>query len=112
MKEFFKAIQTLFDTTNDFNTALGGCFYFGLDENDVYPYAVYFGMPGVAQGDWTTDIDEVSFQVNCYSQTPAVAIDLFEKCRELYDSASMVVTGYQNVELELQMFTPPWKDGV
>jgi len=110
MKEFFKAIQTLFETTNDFNTALGGEFYFGIDEDDSYPYAVYFGIPGMAEGDWSTDIDDVSFQVNCYSQSASEAMDLLTKCRALFDGATLTVSGYQPTTLKIEMFTPPWRD--
>lgn len=111
MNEFFKAIQTLFETDNDFNTALDGEFTFAVDEGLVYPYAVYFGMPGVPEGTWTNDIDDVSFQVNCYAKTPGEAGELLTKCRALFDGASLTVTGYQDVKLQIQMFTPPWRDG-
>jgi len=111
MKEFFKSIQTLFETTNAFNTALDGQFYFGIDESSEYPYGVYFGMPGIPEGDWETDIDNVSFQVNCYSKTANEAIDLLTKCRALFDGATLTVTGYQDLILGIQMFTPPWRDG-
>lgn len=111
MKAFFQAVQTLFETTNPFNTALSGSFYFGLDEGSNYPYATYFCPPGMADGDWSTDIDDDSLQINCYAETSKIAIDLFTKCRTLFDGASLTVTGYQDVKLKLGMFTPPYKDG-
>ena len=111
MNLFFAAVQTLFETTNAFNTALAGRFFYGLDEGASYPYAVYFGMPGTSEGTWSNDIDDVSFQVNCYATTAKVAGELLEKCRALFDGAELTISGYQNMVLKIEMFTPPWRDG-
>lgn len=111
MNEFFIAIQTLFETTNPFNTALSGRFYYGLDEGEAYPYAVYFGMPGTPEGTWSEDIDDVSFQVNCYAVTAKEAGELLKKCRAVFDKARLNISGYQKMVLQIEMFTPPWRDG-
>lgn len=111
MNSFFMAIQDLFDTVNPFNTALNGQFSYGLDQDKVIPYATYFGMPGTPAGTWSNDIDDISFQINCCASSPGEAGELLEKGRNLFDGATLAISGYQDVKLQLQMFTPPWFDG-
>ena len=112
MNAFFVAIQTLFDTDNDFNTALDGQFSYGLDQDEAYPYAVYFGMPtDPTCATWSNNIDDTSFQVNCCSTTAGEAGELLGKCRDLFDGTTLTVSGYQDVKLQITMFTPPWFDG-
>lgn len=111
MNAFFQAIQTLFETTNTFNTALSGEFYYAEALGGSMPYAVYFGMPGIPEGTWSNDIDDVSFQVNCFASTASEAGELLTKCRSLFDGSSLTITGYQNMKLQIEMFTPPWRDG-
>ena len=111
MNAFFQAIQTLFETTNTFNTALDGEFYFVEALGNSMPYAVYFGMPFTPEDTWSNIIDDVSFQVNCYAAAPLTAGDLVEKCRDLFNGAKLSVSGCQDIYLQTQMVTPPWRDG-
>lgn len=113
MNAFFQAIQSLFEAEplNDFYMALNGEFYFGEALGSSDKYAVYFGLPGKPEDTWSDAIDDVSFQVNCFAPSPALAGELLEKCRTLFDGARLLVAGYQDVYLQTEMFTPPWHDG-
>jgi len=113
MNGFFQAIQNYFEVEphNAFYTALGGEFYFAEALGNSSIYAVYFGMPGTPEDTWSNIIDDVSFQINCYADTPLLAGDLLEKCRDLFNGAKLSVSGYQDIYLQTQMFTPPWRDG-
>lgn len=112
MKDFFAAIYTLGTSANDFNAAVGGRFYYGMAPQDcALPYAVFFGVSETPGDTFTEEIDEIAIQVNIYSdkQSASESMDIYKKCRSLFDSAAVQVGGL-DVLLEREMSTPPWKD--
>lgn len=114
MMNFLKAVYTLIKTINAFNTAIGGRVYYGeAPQEGAMPYAVYFGLPFNEENSFTEDLDDVSFQINVYSDldSPLSSGDIIEKARALLDGATLTVTGADPITLMREIQTPPWKDG-
>lgn len=113
MKEFFEAIHTLGTSESEFNTSIGGRFHYGMaPQGSALPYAVFFGVSETPGDTFTESIDDMSFQINIYSDKASASesMDLYKKCRTLFDSA-VVQVGEYDVLLEREMSTPPWRDG-
>ena len=113
MNNLITAIYTLFSTTNDFNTNLGGRLYYGkTPQKCEYPYAVYFGVTSSPEDTFGEEIDEVSFQFNIYSdENSSVEVsNLLTDCRNLFDKKDLEVTGSKDVYLTREFSTPPWNN--
>lgn len=113
MKDFFTAVYSLGTSDNGFSTAIDKRFYYGMAPQDCgMPYAVFFGVSETPEDTFTEDIDEMSFQINIYSDKASAGevMDIYKKCRTLFDSAVVQVGGF-DVLLEREMSTPAWRDG-
>lgn len=111
MNAFFQAIHSFFDAnaSSDFYLAVGDEFYYAQAETQAHAYAVYFGMPFMPEDTWTNTVTEASFQVNCHAVIAREAGEMAEACMQLFDGARLSMAGYQEVVLERQMITPPWR---
>jgi hypothetical protein len=117
MIEFFNALYALFiatedDAHNDFYNAVEGRFSYGETlPRGPKPYAVFFGVSCLPADTFTENLDDLSFQVNCYAkQHYREAGQVVRKCRDLFDGATVTVNGYE-IRIRRDMETPPWRDG-
>lgn len=108
----FAAIKTLYLTSNPFHTALGTRFRYGKGDPAwiKVDYGVYQGTPSDVEDTFDTDIDNFSFQVESYSQNAKTCQDNMEKAEDLYNGASLVVSGYQNLRLRRSFKIPAMFD--
>ncbi len=115
MNELFKSINAYFisEPHNAFYTAVAGRLYYGdAPQNCSKPYAVFFGVSSVPDDTFSEEIDDISIQFNCYSDSssPIESGELLTKCRTLFDDAVLDVTGNRDVQLLRNFSTPPWKN--
>ena len=109
-------IKTLFDTTNDFSTAMsGGLWYDESKPNNTFPYCVYsflgdkpmyyFAASNPDEG------EDILVQFNIYDKTAsAININKYEGyLRALFDWAAISVTGYTLMEMRRDTTIPAFK---
>ena len=114
MIDFFNELYALFaaDTGGGFYTAVNGRFSYGkaLAQSQA-PYAVFFGVTNSPEDTFTEELDELTFQVNAYSNgTYKDAAQIVKYCRDLFDGAVVTVNGYE-IEIQREQQVPPWLDG-
>lgn len=112
MKAFFTAFKAKFDTSNQFNTAVGGRFRYGeaLQEWESAPYALYAGGESTPDDTFDTLFETTTVQVSCYAADPGTAQANMELAEALYNGASLAVSGYQNVFLRRVFKTHAMQD--
>ena len=109
-------IKTLFDTTNDFSTAMSGGLWFNESKADNdYPYCVYsflgdkpmftFGETNPEEG------EDISCSFTIYdNSSSAININTYESyLRSLFDWASISVTDYTLMEMRRDNTVPAFK---
>ena len=108
-------INTLFDTTNDFSTAMDDLYYYEAKPKATFPYCVYSFLgdkPMYWFGETTPDEGEDIFvQFNIYDKTASVInINKYEGyLRALYDWSAISVTGYTLMEMRRDTSIPAFK---
>lgn len=115
MNALFKAIYAYFiaEPHNDFYTAIDGRLYYGEAPQDCsLPYSVFFGVTSIPEDTFQEEIDNISIQFNNYSElsSPIEAGELQEKCRNLFDRATLEIVGSKDIKLIREFSTPPWKN--
>lgn len=110
--EFFEAVYSLFATVNDFNTAVSGKLEYGrAQESWSDNYAVIQGLDAHKNNTFRTTINDVYFQINCFSSARETCWDLLKKCVTLFDKAKITPTGHYKTRItcENQML-PIWNE--
>lgn len=114
MNAFFTALCDLFkaEPHNAFHNSIEGRFSYGETvEGGSKPYAVFFGLPCISADTFTEKIDELSFQVNVYTNGNYLeAGTILQYCRDLFDGAVLIVNDL-DVVITREMETPPWRNG-
>jgi hypothetical protein len=109
----FKAIVTLFQTTNSFNTATNGRLEYGRAQ-DIWTdnFATVQGLTADPSDCFRQAKDDVSFQVNVFSSTRAGCWDLLSKCVALFDKTELTITGHYPAMIRRQnQVLPIWNEG-
>ena len=108
-------INTLFDTTNDFSTAMDDLYYYEAKQKATFPYCVYsflgdkpiyyFAASNPDEG------EDIFVQFNIYDKTASVInINKYEGyLRALFDWASITVTSYTLMEMRRDTTVPAFK---
>ena len=101
MKVLFTALKAKFDTSNTFNSAVGGRFRYGeaLQEWENVSYALYTGGEGIPDDTFDTLFETTTVQVSCFAADPGTAQANMEMAEALFNGASLTVSGYQNAVL-------------
>jgi hypothetical protein len=110
MKELFQAIYSKYNGSTTFKAALTGGFIFGTaPQGTGYPYAVYTSYGSTPDDTFTSEINDVSVQINIYSDKSSTVecFDLLQSCKSLFKNAELTVSGHQNVILTQEMEQPP-----
>ena len=108
-------INTLFNTTNDFSTAMDDLYYYEAKQKATFPYCVYSFLgdkPMYWFGETTPDEGEDIFvQFNIYDKTAsAININKYEGyLRALYDWSAISVTSYTLMEMRRDTSIPAFK---
>ena len=103
MKNLTTGIYTLFNTANDFNTAIGGRLFKGrAPVGTVLPYAIFFVVSDAYDPTFNEDIEDVLIQFSLFSETSSSAEieDMYIALKSLYDNTSFPVTG--NIVINMQ----------
>ncbi len=111
-------IGLVLGTTNDFNTAIAGEFYYvenPLDYDKVkYPYGVYQFVSGSVDRDTATKFDEIIMQVTIYddnsSSSNVTALGnkfdaLFDECEASLTLTNYIVLGVDQISEPREMKT-------
>ena len=102
MKELFKGITTVYNTTNAFKTQTKKRFYlYEAPERVVYPYCVYFMVADENDYTFTTQFDNVLIQFSLFSESEGVSevSTMFDNLAALYDDATLTVAGYSFIRM-------------
>lgn len=107
MKVLFEGIYSLFNTTNDFNTAVSGqMFPHKVDQEDAtFPYAAYYLITDYNDYNFSDDYEDFMVQFSIYSDnnSPSEVLTIFEYLKTLFDDAEPTVTGYTVLEFKRTM---------
>lgn len=99
---------------NDFYNAVGGRFfdarsyqYTDTDyESETYPYSDVDIISAVPSWDYSTDYEEIIFQINLYAETSTSIDDVFAKWTALVEPdpgdpwVTLTITGYTQISLK------------
>lgn len=111
-ENLFKAVFTLYSTTNDFHTATHGRFDYSKG-NDRWNdnYAIIQGLDKQKDDLFRTTLDDLYFQINLFSTTRSGSWSLLEKCIALFDNSTVTVTGHYPARItrETQVL-PIWNE--
>jgi hypothetical protein len=98
MKALFDAIYSKFNTTNNFNTAIGGRLYIGAaPDGTAFPYAIYDLVSDDPDHYFDNDsIEEATIQISIYSNSPSAAAvgTIAVYCKSLFDDCALSISGY------------------
>ena len=96
MKNLTTGIMTLFNTSNTFNTAIGGRLFKGrVPEGTPLPYAMFFVVSDVQADTFKDTIADVAIQFSLFSGSSSSAEieDMYTALKALFDDAIFTVTG-------------------
>ena len=100
MKELNKAIMSKFNTSNSFNTAIGGRLTFGFQpQGTSFPYAVFNYIGNYPEHLFDDDpVEMISLQLSIFSSESSVSsiIDLLDKARSLFDDCKLSIDNYNH----------------
>jgi len=113
MKELLESIYSLSATgTNAFKTATGGRFEYGRAK-DAWKdnFATYQATSANADDAFRTSMDEVYWQVNCFSSVRETCSDILDAAVSLFDNATMTVSNHYPVLIHKKNVVPPmWNE--
>jgi len=108
-------IQTVFNTTNDFNTDVSGRLFFGAapDETNLQegPYAIYFIVSDTDQDNFSDNMRELYLQFSLFSgaSSPATILAMDTHLTTLFKDTVFTVTGWTVVIMKrVQGNGPYW----
>lgn len=105
MKDLTTGIYTLFNTTNSFNTAIGGRLFKGrAPVGTVLPYAIFFVVSDVYDPTFSEDFEDVLIQFSLFSDASSSTEieDMYIALKALYDNTSFPVTGNTVINMQRQ----------
>ena len=111
MIELFNALYTYaIADSNEFTTAIGGRLDFGqAKQGQGTPYSVYNGLPLIPVDTFDAKINEGTIQFNLFADDFETAMQLAKKCLARFDGVTLTVSGHENVRLQRDLVTPPYK---
>jgi len=105
-----KSIWTKYNASTTFKAAINA-FYYGKAVQDAsLPYGVYTFGGTINENTFREKIDEVTVQMNIYTESDTTATECFtayELCRDLYENAVLTVSDSYDVTLTKIMEVPP-----
>lgn len=105
MIEIFQAITALY------NANMGHTlFYSEAEQNTARPYAVLTSpVPAEPLSTFSAGIDDVSVQINIYSDTVNGCFSALAQCEALFKANTLSPAGYHPVKLRREFTSPPIK---
>lgn len=105
MKAVNDGLVAKVETSNTFNTAIGGRFYFDeAPQKATFPFAVYYDISGDFDWTFSTNITTVIIQIRLLSKTSGAAEieDLRTKLLALleYKSCTLTVSGFSFIYIK------------
>ena len=95
MKNLYTGLMTYFNTSNNFNTAIGGRMFNTIaPENTPMPYCVFTHVVSTQADTFTEDMDEITLQFSIFSDSSSSTEvhDAMTYCKTLFDDCTFTVT--------------------